>query len=107
MVEPVEVASQRSPGESSAVTPWGQVLAEFHAACRAPACPSVREIRRWLSPLPAEQQADALVDFVVEHMERAWEIGCGTKIDDYVAEFGTDFNGFKSLAEVNVDLIER
>jgi tetratricopeptide (TPR) repeat protein/serine/threonine protein kinase len=78
----------------------------FRAACRSGPLPAVADLRRWLEPFPAADRPDVLADLVSEHLQCSWEIGRGVLLEQYVKEFGGDFEDYASAAELPADLVE-
>jgi serine/threonine protein kinase len=68
--------------------------------------PDVKRLRNHLAGIPEDQRADALQDLIGEHLQLTWQVGRGTRLEEYSAEFGREDAPLASLATVPVELVE-
>src|SRR5689334_22237231 len=86
---------------------WEGALERFRIACRTRGPLEVAGLRAYLHDFPGAQQPDVLANLVGEHLLLTWQGGPGPRLEDYLAEFGGEFAGLVSPAEVSADLVER
>jgi hypothetical protein len=86
---------------------WKECLARFHAACADGKRPGIAELRDWVLRVPPEDQPDALVDLVAEHVRNSWQAGQGTRLEQYIEAHGPDFAIVALADTLPGDLVER
>jgi eukaryotic-like serine/threonine-protein kinase len=83
---------------------WERCCRRFRDACHAGSVPSARAIREWLELVEPRERSDLLWDLVTEHLWWGWESGPTPLLEEYVAEFGAEYEALGSMQTLPAEL---
>ncbi len=85
---------------------WAVAVRRFWSDWVGGKRPDVHQLRDYLREVPEQQRSEALQDLVAEHLRLTWQLGYGTCLERYIAEFSEDSEELTSLMTVPADLVE-
>jgi serine/threonine-protein kinase len=94
------------PSADDYLARWEGILTVFREACLSDNPPAIAGLRAFLAGVPPDEQPMMLINLAAEHLKRTWQRGAGGRLEDYVAEYGGQFNELQTISAIPADLIE-
>lgn len=85
---------------------WTASLLRLREAFSEKQQPKIKDLRKFLDCIPAEQQLDTLQDLIAEHLKITWQNEKGALLNDYFVEYSETFEQLREPAQVPADIIE-